>query len=356
MPGIKMELEEHYALLSKRKMLLVTGSLMLLIVLIPVATSVGAASLSIIDVLHAIGVRLFPFWIAESGGSAETIVWDLRLPRVAMAVIAGSGFALSGSVMQGVMRNPLVSPYTLGISAAAGFGAALAIVLGVGITGGGASLLVSNAFLFALIAAFIVFFLAKLRRMTPESLILAGIATMYFFSALTSSLQYIGTTEQVNTVVFWLLGSLAASSWQNVLFVTVILVVSLPVMIKYSWDLNAMAAGDETAVALGTNIKSARLVCLITATLITAAIVCFNGVIGFICLVAPHIARLIVGNDYRYLLPYSCICGAVLLLLSDTLARLLFQPLEIPIGIMTAVIGVPFFVYLILTRKREYFS
>lgn len=350
-----MELEERYAKLSSRKIFLVICSLAVLAALIPIAASVGTASLPIIDVFRAIAARIFPFLRLGTSQFADTIVWDLRLPRVAMAIIAGSGFALSGSVMQGVMRNPLVSPFTLGISAAAGFGAALAIVLGVGVAGGGESLLISNAFIFALLAVFMVFSLAKLRRMTPESLILAGIAAMYLFSALTSSLQYIAATEEVNRVVFWLLGSLAGSTWKNVLFVTIIFFVSLPILIKYSWDLNAMAAGDETATALGTNIKRARLICLTTATLITASIVCFNGVIGFICLVSPHIARMIVGSDHRFLLPASCIGGAILLLVSDTLARIAFQPSEIPIGIMTAFIGVPFFFYLILTRRREYF-
>lgn len=350
-----IRLEERYARLSARKILLVICSLAVLVALIPVAASVGAASLPIVDVFRAIAARIFPFLNLGINQSADTIVWDLRLPRIAMAIIAGGGLALSGTVIQGVMRNPLASPFTLGISAAAGFGAALAIIFGVGVSGSGESLLISNAFIFALLATFVVFSLAKLRRMTPEALILAGIAVMYLFSALTSSLQYIGTTEQVNSVVFWLLGSLAASTWKNVLFVTFIFFVSLPVLIKYSWDLNAMAAGDETAIALGTNTKRARLICLMTATLITASVVCFNGVIGFICLVSPHIARMIVGSDHRFLLPISCIGGAILLLISDTLARIAFQPSEIPIGIMTAFIGVPFFVYLILTRRRGYF-
>lgn len=351
-----MELEGRYIRLSARKIVLTICFLSILVVLIPVTASLGAASVPLADVFKAIAARLLPFLNLNVSQFADTIVWDLRLPRVAMAIIAGSGFALSGSVMQGVMRNPLVSPYTLGISAAAGFGAALAIVLGVGLTGGGESLLISNAFIFAVLAALLVFLLAKLRQMTPEALILAGIASMYLFSALTSSLQYIGTNEEVSGIVFWLLGSLAGATWRNVLFVTAIFIVALPVLMKYAWDLNAMVAGDETAAALGTNTKRARLICLITATLITASIVCFNGVIGFICLVSPHITRMLIGSDHRFLLPASCISGAILLLVADTLARVVFSPSEIPIGIMTAVIGVPFFVYLILTRRKENFA
>ncbi len=349
------QLEEHYARFSARKTIFIAGSLVALVLLIPATTSWGAAALPIGEVVRAITARILPFLGLGSSQFADTIVWDLRLPRVAMAVVGGAGFALAGTTMQGIMRNPLVSPYTLGISAAAGFGAALAIILGAGFAGGGETLLIINSFVFALIAASLVFFLARLRGITPETLILAGIAIMYLFSALISALQYAGTSEEVHAVVFWLLGSLTGVTWMKVLIVAAIFVLSFPFLLRYSWDINAMAAGDETALALGTNTKKVRAVCMTLASLVTASIVCFNGIIGFVCLVSPHITRMIIGGDYRYLLPASCLVGAILLLLADTLARTIFQPSELPIGILTAFIGVPFFVYLLVTRRREYF-
>ncbi|MDY6910808.1 MAG: iron ABC transporter permease, partial [Chloroflexota bacterium] len=351
------QLEENYSKFSARKIIFIIGALIVLAVVIPVSASWGAASVPIGDVLRSIGAKVLPFLEIESVDFADTVVWDLRLPRIVMAIIGGAGLALAGATMQGILRNPLASPFTLGISAAAGFGAALAIVLGAGVTGGPGdeSLIVSNAFVFALIAAFLVFMLARLRGLTPVTLILAGIAVMYLFSALTSSLQYIGTAEEVHSVVFWIMGSLTASSWSKVLVVAIIFFVCLPLLIKYSWDLNAMAAGDETATALGTNIRKVRAICMVLATLITASVVAFNGVIGFICLVSPHITRMIIGGDHRYLMPASCIVGGILLLIADTLARTMFQPSELPIGIMTAFIGVPFFIYLILITRKEYF-
>jgi iron complex transport system permease protein len=152
-----------------------------------------------------------------------------------------------------------------------------------------------------------------------------------------------------------MMGSLSAISWTKVLMVAIVLAVCLPLLIKYSWDLNAMSAGDEAATALGTNIKRVRIVCMALSTLISASIVCVCGVIGFVCLVAPHITRIIIGSDHRFLLPASCLTGAILLLISDTLARAAFQPAELPIGIMTAFIGVPFFIYLLLSRRKEYY-
>jgi iron complex transport system permease protein len=271
-----------------------------------------------------------------------------------MGMVAGAGLAISGTTMQGIMRNPLVSPFTIGISSAAAFGASIAIVLGAGMVGSEKYLVITNAFIFALLAAFLVYGLASMRRMRPETLILAGIATMYFFSAATSALQYIATQEELHAVVHWLFGSLTGASWENILVVLIIFFCCLPFLIKYSWDLNAMIAGDEVATTLGVNIRKVRAICMALATLITAGVICFTGIIGFVCLVAPHITRMIIGPDHRFLLPSSCIVGGLLLLGADTIGRTAFQPVTIPVGIVISFVGIPFFVYLLLTR-REYF-
>jgi iron complex transport system permease protein len=256
--------------------------------------------------------------------------------------------------MQGILKNPLASPFTLGISSAASFGAALAIILGAGIAAGssGSWLVVGNAFVFALLSALAVYLLAKYKGITSETMILAGIAIMYLFSALTSFLQYAGNAGQVHEVVFWMMGSLGRSSWERVAMVLAIFVICLPYLILKSWDLNALATGDETAQSLGVNVEKTRVIFMMLSSLIAASIICFTGTIGFIDLVAPHIARMVVGADHRFLLPGSALVGALLLLGADTLSRVVLAPAILPVGIMTSFLGVPFFVYLFLQIRR----
>jgi len=252
-----------------------------------------------------------------------------------------------------VLRNPLTSPFTLGVSAASGFGAALAIVFGVGLSIGGRLLIVSNAFLFANLSVLFVFVLSRLRGVSAVTVILSGIAVMYLFSALTSLLQFLATSDQLSGIVFWLLGSLAVSTWEKALVVLGVLVVTTPVILRFSWDLNALAAGEQSARTMGTNVRLVVNLSMLLSALIASAVVCFNGVIGFVGLVGPHIARLLIGGDHRFLLPASGILGAVILLACDIAARTLFSPSEIPLGIVTSLVGVPFFVFILLTRRKE---
>ena len=351
-----IEAKEVYAKLTARKVLFILVGLGGLVALVLVATSLGSADLGVSSVASAIAARIFPFLNLEVSSKVDVIVWDIRLPRIVLGIVAGAGLAISGAAMQGIMRNPLVSPFTVGISSAAGFGASVAIIFGAGMVGGGKYLIITNAFVFALLAAFLVYSLARIRGMRPETLILAGIALMYFFSAATSLLQYIATQEKLHAVVHWLFGSLTGASWENILVVSIIFACCLPFLIKYSWDLNALVAGDDVATTLGVNTRRVRTVCMALATLITAGIICFTGIIGFVCLVAPHITRMIIGADHRFLLPCSCILGGLLLLGADTIGRTAFQPTTIPVGIVVSVIGVPFFVYLLLRTRKEYFQ
>ena len=320
------------------------------------AASWGAASISAGDVLRSVAAKLFGISGIETNRLADTIVWSLRLPRIAMAIVAGAGFAVSGAAMQGILRNPLVSPFTIGISSGAGFGASLAIVMGFGILSSGQYLVIGNAFFFAILSTALVYGVARLRGVSPETLILAGIALMYLFSASTSMLQYVATEHQLQGVVFWLFGSLASATWKSLSIVTLVFVISFPLLMKYAWDLNALAAGDEVAVSLGINAGRVRMAVMILASLITATIICFTGIIGFVCLVAPHITRMMTGGDHRFLIPFSSIVGAILLLAADTVGRTVMAPAELPVGIVTAFIGVPMFLYLLITKRRQYFQ
>jgi len=351
-----VEAKEVYAKLTARKVLFIVVGLGGLAALVLVSTSLGSADLGVSSVASAIAARIFPFLNLEVSSKVDVIVWDIRLPRIVLGIVAGAGLAISGAAMQGIMRNPLVSPFTVGISSAAGFGASVAIIFGAGVVGVQKYLVISNAFVFALLAAFLVYSLARIRGMRPETLILAGIALMYFFSAATSLLQYIASQEELHAVVHWLFGSLTGASWENIMVVSIIFACCLPFLIKYSWDLNALVAGDDVATTLGVNTRRVRTVCMALATLITAGIICFTGIIGFVCLVAPHITRMIIGADHRFLLPCSCILGGLLLLGADTIGRTAFQPTTIPVGIVISIIGVPFFVYLLLRTRKEYFQ
>lgn len=316
------------------------------------AVTLGSADLSIREVYAAIMARFLPDYF-ESTSYANTIVWGLRLDRILMGILSGMGLAIAGAAMQGILKNPLASEFTLGVSSAAGFGAALAIVLGAGFVGG-EYLVIGNAFIFTLIASFTVYGLAKYKGITPETLILAGIAIMYLFSAMTSFLQYVGHAEQVQEVVFWMMGSLGKSSWEKAGLISAILAVCLPYLIIKSWDINALGAGDETAKSLGVNVERTRVISMVLVSLITASIICFTGTIGFVGLVAPHITRMVIGGDHRFLLPGSALVGALLLLGADTLARTILAPVILPVGIMTSFLGVPFFVYLFMKRRKVF--
>jgi iron complex transport system permease protein len=349
----KAQLSEDYQRSAGRKVLFLILLAIATVLLAGVAATVGSANISVLEVYNAILAKFFPGHF-QTAWFADAIVWGLRLHRILLAIAAGMGLAIAGAVMQGILRNPLASPFTLGISSAASFGAALAIVLGAGFVGGGEWLIIANAFIFTLIASFGVYGLAKYKGITPETMILAGIAIMYLFQAMTSFLQYVGGSEQVQEVVFWMMGSVGRSSWTKDAIVFAVIAVCFPYLWLKSWDINAMGAGDETATSLGVNVERTRIISLFLVSLITASVICFTGTIGFIGLVAPHIARMMIGGDHRFLLPASALVGGLLLLGADTVARTILAPVILPVGIMTAFLGIPFFIYLFLKRNREF--
>ena len=345
-------LKDEYSHFVGRKVLFIIASLAGIVILAGVAATLGSATITPAEVYSSILARFFPGTFSTTD-FIDTIVWQLRLHRVLMAIFAGMGLAVAGSAMQGILKNPLASPFTLGIASAATFGASLAIILGAGFVSG-QYLIVGNAFVFTMLASLTVYGLAKYKGITPETMILAGIAIMYLFSALTSFLQYVGESEEVHEVVFWMMGSLGRSSWDKVGIIALVTVACTLVLMYFSWDINALGAGDETAKSLGVNVELVRVLCMILASLITASIICFTGTIGFIGLVAPHITRMVVGGDHRFLLPASGLVGALILLAADTLARTILAPVILPVGIMTSFLGVPFFIYLFLKRRKEY--
>ncbi|WOX55533.1 iron ABC transporter permease [Methanoculleus palmolei] len=344
----------EYARLTEKRALFLAALVLILAALVGVAVTLGSANLPVADSYLAILAGLFPGAVDLPDRMVESnavgIVWGWRLHRVLFAIVAGFGLAIAGTVMQGVLRNPLASPFTLGIASAASCGASVAIILGAGLLSGG-YLVIGNAFLFAMLAAGAIYGMARLKGMGSETMILAGIALMYLFSAVTSFLQYLGTSEKVQEVVFWMFGSLDKSSWPKLGLVTAVVVAVVPLLLWRAWDLNALAEGDETAKSLGVPVERSMAGFMLAASLVTAVIICFTGTIGFIGLVAPHITRMVIGADHRTLIPASGLVGAVILLGADCLARTVIPGAIIPVGIMTAFLGIPFFVYLFMRRR-----
>lgn len=351
-PGEGSTIKEQYQKFIGRKITFILILIPLLFILAGLAASLGSANVSIWDAYSAFLHRFLPNYF-ESSRLAEICVWKLRLPRILMGVAAGFGLGVAGCVMQGVLRNPLASPYTLGIASGAGFGASLGILAGAGFVGG-QYLVIGNAFAFALVVSFIILGLSSRRGATPESMILAGIAMMYLFTAMTMTLQYFAEAEAVKGAIFWMVGSLGRASWSKLSLVSVVLVCCVPLLILKSWDLNVLGAGDETAKSMGVQVERTRIITMVLASLLVAGIVCFTGTIGFVGLVAPHICRMVIGGDNRFLIPTSGLVGAILLVAADTVARTIMAPVILPVGIMTAYLGVPLFIYLILRGRRGY--
>jgi len=306
--------------------------------------------ISHIDVIHAEG---FHYFFSEHLVAAEVVIWNMRLPRIITSVLAGIGLGVAGAMMQGILKNPLASPFTLGISAGAGFGAALAIILRMGVLGG-RLLIVGNAFLFSLIPTFVIMALAKFRRATPEMMILAGIALGSIFGAATTFMMFFADEDELRETVFWMVGDVGRGSWATLGTMSLLIVICIIPLVRKAWDLNVMVAGDETAKSLGINVERVRLTTMIFASLLTASIISFVGTIGFIGLVAPHIVRIVIGGDNRFVIPASGAFGGAMLLTADTLARTIIDPVILPVGILTAFMGGPLFLFLLLRQKQEY--
>jgi iron complex transport system permease protein len=329
---------------ARRTVLLgVTGVLLVASFTVDVAT--GPAMLPIQAVLRSlVGIGGDPM--------LDAIVLTLRLPIALMAVVVGAALGISGAVMQTILNNPLASSYTLGISAGAGFGAALAITIGAALPVPEAWAIPLAAFGFAGIACALVGSVGRMRGATPELLVLAGIACLFLFQALLSLLQFLASPEALQQIVFWLFGSLLRASIGKVGIVALVLCIAVPPLLSDAWRLTALKLGDDRAKALGVRVDRLRLRAFVIVSLLTGAAVAFVGTIGFVGLVAPHIARMLVGEDQRHLLPASAVFGALLLSAASVVSKLIMPGTVFPIGIITALIGVPFFGWLILSTGR----
>ncbi|GAB6102451.1 iron ABC transporter permease [Thermococcus atlanticus] len=314
------------------------------------ALCAGAYPLSLSEVLSALS--------GAGSESAHLIVWNIRLPRIAAALLVGSSLAIAGAVMQGFLKNPLATPFTMGVSHGAMFGASLAILIGAGYTESSGRIFLNNpyavvlfAFAGAISATVVILLLARLRGLSPEAMILAGVSMSSLFVALTTLIQYFANELQLAAMVYWSFGDLGRATWREDGILLLVFSAAFGYFIITGWDLNATQMGDEIAKSLGVEVERVRLIGTLLASLLTAVSVAFVGVIGFIGLIAPHAMRLIVGGDYRFLTPLSALTGALLLLTADTVARLAFSPMTLPVGVVTSFLGAPTFLYLLIKME-----
>ncbi|MGG7568212.1 FecCD family ABC transporter permease [Rhodovulum sp. DZ06] len=293
---------------------------------------------------------------APGGVPAMTrvIVHDIRLPVACMAALVGMALGMAGVHMQTILGNPLASPYTLGFSAAAGLGAALVILTGAALPAAPWLTIPLAAFGMCLAAGGIVWAFARMRGMSPEIMVLAGIATLFLFQAAQSLVQYVAAPEVLQAIVFWLFGSLMRASWDNVPIVAAVTLLATLAVLPDLWRLTALRLGEARAAAIGVDVPRLRLKVFAVVALLTAGAVAFVGTIGFVGLVAPHVARMCVGEDQRLLLPMAALTGGIIMLGASTVSKLVSPGAVIPIGIVTAVIGVPFLFLLILRGGRRH--
>ena len=332
------------------------GLLVLLAVVVAFATTVGSVEIPFLTTSGILLSKLPLVDITPTWTSAfETIVLEIRLPRVILAGVVGAALAIAGATYQGLFRNPLADPYLIGVAQGAALGAVIGFLLPVAWLGPGISIVPLLAFAGALFSVAIVYSLARVGKTLPvTTLILAGVALGALLGAIVTYLA-ITSGQMLRGIMFWLAGSFSLSQWSEVQVVVPIVVIGAVVLLLFARSLNIMQLDEEQAQQLGINVERLKLILLTAATLITAAAVSFVGIIGFVGIIIPHAVRLIWGPDYRFLLPLSILVGAIFLILADVVARTMLAPSEIPIGVITAVCGAPFFLYLLRRRARMLF-
>ena len=333
--------------------------ILILVVYIIISASVGSANLSLKEttVIIASFIPGINYFINDSdiNPQSEKIIAQIRLPRILLAIFVGIALASAGVIFQGIFRNPMADPYIIGVSAGASLGATVGMIMISGIR----FLSFSSASIFAFAGAigvtFIVYNISRIRsKISVVTLLLAGVAISAFISSINSFIL-IFKTQDLAKVIFWLMGGLTSASWQQFFMISPVIVLLLVVSGFFMKDLNLISLSDDRASQMGVETERVKKVLLVLASLIAAAAVSVSGIIGFVGLITPHIMRLLIGPNHKNLFPASAVAGGIVLLFSDTIARTVLAPREIPVGIITSIIGVPFFIYLLLRSKKEIF-
>ena len=325
-----------------RKKTAITAFFLLMCGLAFIELITGSVKIPFFSILNVFISKLFKH---TASSSLDIVILEIRLPRLLLAISAGMALSVSGATFQGIFRNPLVSPYLLGVASGAAFGAALGFALSLPYTA-----VAVFAFGFGLLAVMTAYSISKIRgRASTTTLLLSGIIVSAFFFALTSLIEFIVTKEKLSSIVFWIMGGFTFASWEKVAISFPIIVSCILFIYLTSWQLNVISLGDEEAKSLGINIEKMRAILILLSTLIVAVIIAFTGTIGWIGLIVPHLARMVVGADHRYLLLASLFLGASFMVGADIIARTAVE-MEIPVGIITSLVGAPFFIYLLVKR------
>ncbi len=333
----------------RKKITIISISAIILFITVILSICIGAYNIPILKSLMILLSNL-GFGTVEHTVQ-NTIIWDIRVPRVLMGMFIGMALATSGATYQGVFRNPLVSPFILGVSSGAAFGAALSIMFPFIPF----SIQVSS-FIFGMLSVFMAYSLGRVRGKTPlVTLLLSGIILGSFFSALVAIFQYIANEAQLKAIVFWLMGGLYHIGWSDLLTVGILLPIGVVAIWRYSWRLNVLSIGDEEARSLGVNTEKLKIILISLATLITSLAVSSAGIIGWVGLMIPHAARLIIGPDNRFLIPLSAILGGIFLIVCDTICRTITTG-EVPLGITTSILGAPYLLYLLRSKRNVFFG
>ncbi|MCQ2069700.1 MAG: iron ABC transporter permease [archaeon] len=337
--------------LFMKRLMYIVGVCIVAIVVTGASIAFGSTNIALDLVYKSLVNQLFP-GLFEVDPNIESIIIDIRAPRVLMAVGAGAGLAIGGCITQSVLRNSLATPYTLGISSSACFGAALSMIYGFALINGVYGQIL-NAFIFSLIPVAIILLAAGRKSMSPTTMVLCGIAVSYIASACNTIMQYFADPNAVKNVVFWSIGDLNNSMLWQTPYVFVVSIVGFILAMVLSKDLDILRMGDDTAKGLGINVGAIRGIAIVSACLLTATIVSFIGAIGFICLLAPHISRTFIGNGMKYLIPASALTGIMLLLIADIVAKTVIAPAMLPVGAITALFGGPLLIFLLVRKKTN---
>jgi iron complex transport system permease protein len=338
--------------LPQRLLIVTSGLLLLLVASMVAAAGVGAVHIPPGELLRSVLNRIRGGAVTDS--VADQILWTIRLPRIALGAIVGGALSIAGGSMQGLLLNPLADPYLIGVSAGAAVGATVAILLHFADFAGGLGRTLAG-FVAALVTLAIVYRLSLRRgRIGREAFILAGVVVGSFMWALVTLVMALASGRQLTEVVSWLLGNLGmASQWSSVGIAAALTVLASLILYAFGRDLNLLSLGDESAKQMGVEVERLKRTVILLAALLTTAAVAFSGIIGFVGLIMPHVARRLWGPDHRLLLPASALLGAIYLVWADTLARVVLAPSELPVGVITSLLGAPFFCYLLVTARRS---
>ncbi len=318
-----------------------------------IAVSIGAIKIPIKDIFSVFYSFIFSKEYTVDSGYVD-IILKMRLPRVLMGLIVGMSLGVTGVVMQMILQNPMASPFTLGVSSGSALGAAIAIIYPISLFGlSDKFTIVVSAFMFSMLVSWLILILTKWKAATSRNLILAGIAIMYFFKAVTTLLTYFSDVYSSREIMMWQVGSLWKADWQVFNISTIVFLIIFPYFLYKAIDLNKMALGDEVASSMGVNVMRSRRLLMLAIAILVSTVTAFTGTISFVGLVVPHLMGAIIGFDNRFLIPASAIGGGLLLVIADSIALNIIMPLVLPVGALTAFIGSPLFLYMILRSRNE---